>query len=559
MKKVIVGAAIGDCIHVAGIFNFLKLAEEAGFKPLFLGPAVAMDDLVAQITAEKPELVALSYRLSGQSCARALEELKGKIEAEPKLQGVKYVFGGTTTTARVAKEAGIFEKVFDGNESREEIIAFLQAKLHKRGSITVTYPDSLLERMAFKKPLPLIRHHFGQPSLQKTVSGAKELAKAGVLDVISLGPDQTAQEFFFKQAEAKKKSVGAGGVPLRKKEDLVRIYEASRCGNYPLLRCYSGTDDVLKWAEMLRETIKNAWCAVPLFWYNVLDRRSRRGLTQSIKDAQKLMRWHAQRNIPVEVNEAHQWSLRQAPDSVAVATAFLAAYNAKQMGVKHYVAQYMLNTPGPISAPIDLAKMLAKIELIEDLHDQDFRSYRQVRPGLLSYPVDLAAAKGQLAFSTVLGMMLKPDIVHVVAYCEAQYAATPSEIIKSCKIANRIIQDYMDGFPDDLLNDERIQHRKDELKKEARTLLKVIEGLREGQKEPLTSPEVLTKAVMTGLLDAPDLKGNPVAKGEITTDIVDGACVTIDPKTGRVLPEKERIKRVLAALYRRKHYAQRES
>jgi hypothetical protein len=548
MKKVILGAAIGDCIHVAGIFNFLKLAEEAGFKPLFLGTAVAVNDLVAQITVEKPELVAISYRLSGESCARALEELKSKLEAEPKLRGVKYVFGGTTTTAKVAKKIGIFEKVFDGTEPSEEIVAFLQAKLHKRGSVTTAYPINLLERMAFKKPLPLIRHHFGQPSLEKTIKGARELAEAEILDVISLGPDQTAQEYFFKPAEMKKKSAGAGGVPLRKKEDLVRIYEASRCGNYPLLRCYSGTDDVLKWAEMLQETIKNAWCAVPLFWYNVLDRRSRRGLNQSIEDAQKLMRWHAQRNIPVEVNEAHQWSLRQAPDSVAVATAFLAAYNAKQMGVKHYIAQYMLNTPGPISAPMDLAKMLAKIELIEGLHDQNFRSYRQVRPGLLSYPVDSDAAKGQLAFSTVLGMMLKPDVVHIVAYCEAQYAATHSEIIESCKIANRIIQDYMEGFPDDMLNDRRIQHRKDELKKEARTLLKVIEGLGEGQKEPLTSPEVLTKAVATGLLDAPDLKGNPVAKGAITTDIVDGACVTIDLKTGRVLPEKERIMRVLATL-----------
>ena len=55
---------------------------------------------------------------------------------------------------------------------------------------------------------------------------------------------------------------------MRNPEDLRAIYEATRRGNYPLLRCYSGTRDLLKWAEMLVETINNAWCAVPLTWYS---------------------------------------------------------------------------------------------------------------------------------------------------------------------------------------------------------------------------------------------------------------------------------------------------
>ena len=37
------------------------------------------------------------------------------------------------------------------------------------------------------------------------------------------------------------------------------------------MRCYSGTNDVFKMANMLLDSINNAWAAVPLCWYNVLD------------------------------------------------------------------------------------------------------------------------------------------------------------------------------------------------------------------------------------------------------------------------------------------------
>ncbi len=100
---------------------------------------------------------------------------------------------------------------------------------------------------------------------------------------------------------------------VRSPEDFRALYEASRCGNYPLLRCYSGTRDVFKMAELLYETIDNAWAAIPLCWYNVLDGRGPRGVEESITEAQKLMKWHAERGIPVEMNEAHHWSLRGCP------------------------------------------------------------------------------------------------------------------------------------------------------------------------------------------------------------------------------------------------------
>ena len=105
---------------------------------------------------------------------------------------------------------------------------------------------------------------------------------------------------------------------------------------------------------------KNAWAAIPLCWYSVIDGRSGRLISDAIKEHQEVMNWYALKNIPVEVNESHQWSLRDAHDSLAVAMAFLAAYNAKT-GVRHYVSQYMFNNPPGTSAEMDIAKCLPKM------------------------------------------------------------------------------------------------------------------------------------------------------------------------------------------------------
>ena len=44
MQKTVVAAALGECVHVAGVLNFLRLAEIAGWRTVFLGPAVSIDD-----------------------------------------------------------------------------------------------------------------------------------------------------------------------------------------------------------------------------------------------------------------------------------------------------------------------------------------------------------------------------------------------------------------------------------------------------------------------------------------------------------------------------------
>ncbi len=542
MKRIL-GVEIGNCIHVAGVLNFLELGKQLGCDIKFLGSAVSVGQLIQGIKREKPDIVAIGYRLSAQSCKKLLLELKKSLSRENLLDR-DYLFGGTTSTCRVAEKIGIFKRVFDGTELRDEVISFLRGMSCKEKK-KIRFPDSLVERIKFRQPYPLIRHHIGLSTVGATVKAIKEIAQTGVLDIVSIAPDQTAQESFFRPGEQKSKTKGAGGVPVRSEKDFAKIYEATRCGNYPLCRCYSGTNDVLKWAKMLVKAIKNAWCAVPLFWYNRMDKRGPRTLIQSIQEAQQLMQWHGERDIPVEVNDSHQWSLRYAPDSIAVATAFLAAFNAKKMGVKYYVSQYMLNTPPQISPTMDLAKMLAKIEMIESLHSNIFTSYRQIRPGLLSFPVDLEVAKAQLVFSVTLGLMLNPQIIHVVAYSESQYEAKAKEIIESVMMVNHIIEEYYRGFPSALLADRYVRSQKEKLKYEAWVILEAVKKIGGGKDDSLTRPEVLTKAVEMGILDAPQLQGSEVAKGNIATAIIDGACVTIDPRTKKPLSEKQRIKRIL--------------
>ncbi len=534
----IMGGSLGKDIHVAGILNFFDVAKDLGCKTYYMGPANSVEDFVKDIKRIDPDIVAVSYRLSPETARELLVRFKDAVE-EAGVTDRKYIFGGTPSTAETAEKIGIFDKAFRGGESRDDIIKYLTGKELKA---TREFPDNLVDRIRWKRPI--LRHHFGLPSLEETIEGVKEIAEAGVLDVISIGPDQDAQEHFFHPELQRSERKGDGGVPIRTPEDLRRIYEASRRGNHPLVRCYSGTNDLIKMAEMYVETINNAWCAVPLMWYNVLDKRRKRPLEDSISENQELMKWHADKGIPVEVNESHHWSLRRAPDTIAVAMAYIAAYNAKRMGVNNYVSQYMFNTPKATSPKMDLAKMLGKVELIESLHDDNFKSYRQVRSGLLSFPPDLDKAKGQLASSVYLAMNLDPDIVHVVGFCEGRYAARPRDIIESSKMVQQIIKNHGMGAPD-MNFDPDVQERKHQLKGEALLLIDAIKSLGPSE-DPLTDPGVINKAVEKGLLDAPDLKGNKYARGEICTETINGACCTVDPETGDVLDEKKRIENILS-------------
>src|SRR4030067_1032123 len=123
MKKIL-GACIGSCIHVAGVLNFLNLSDKHGYSTIFLGSACKIDYLKQKIDEYDPDIVAVSYRLSPESALLTFEELKKKIFARSQIP-----------------------------------------------------PQNILERIKYNKPFPVIRHHFGRPTLDETVKGIKEISQ----------------------------------------------------------------------------------------------------------------------------------------------------------------------------------------------------------------------------------------------------------------------------------------------------------------------------------------------------------------------------------------------
>ena len=544
MAKTAIAGALGECVHIAGVCNFLRLAETAGWKTVFLGPAIPIEDFLEAAARERATLgpdgellIGVSYRLTPETGERLLGRFAEEASALHE-SGVRFAFGGTPPMAERARRIGFFEKIFDGSESPEQVLAYLKGQ-SAEAVAEEDFPQTTIERITWRAPYPILRHHFGLPTMEATIDGIRKIAEAQALDLISLGTDQDAQENFFHPERQDPRRTGAGGVPVRTPEDFRRLYEASRRGNFPMLRAYSGTDDFIRYAEVLTETIHNAWCAIPLFWFNQMDGRGPWNLEGSIREHQQVMAWYGERDIPVELNEPHHWGMRDAPDVIYVVTAFLSAYNAKEHGVRDYIAQMMFNSPPGTSDAMDLAKMLALLQLIKPLQSQDFRIWRQTRIGLLSHPLDADAARGHLAASTYLQMALTPHVYHIVGHTEAHHAATAEDVIEASRIARRAIANAL-GAPD-MTADPEVQRRKEELVAEAGVTLEAIRNAAGPDiGDPWADSATLAKSVRLGILDAPQLGNNRFARGEIRTRTVRGACLAVD-ETGNPIDERTRI------------------
>jgi len=537
-QKTVVACALGECVHVAGVMHFLRLAEQAGWHTVFLGPAVPIEKAIKRAEAENADLLAVSYRLTPETGERLLAQFAENADYLRE-KGTQFAFGGTPPVAERAEKIGFFDKVFNGSETYEDTLAFLRGE---SGKIMTEshYPQTTLSRIRWKAPYPILRHHFGLPTMQATIDGIKHIAEAKVLDVISLGIDQDAQANFFHPERQELRKTGAGGVPVRSAQDYRDLYAASRRGNYPLMRTYSGTDDFLELAQMYIKTINIAWPAIPLFWFNQMDGRGPWDLTGSIREHQKVMQFYGTRGIPLEVNESHHWGMRDAPDVLFVVSSYLSAYNARAYGVHDYIAQMMFNSPPGTSDAMDLAKMDAVLSMCNELEGEKFRIWRQTRTGLLSYPLEENAARAHLAASIYNQMALNPHIVHIVGHSEAHHAATSSDIIDASLMARRAIENALSGQAN-MLHDPIIEKRKIHLIKEARITLQAIkENAKAGCSDPLTDAECLAAAVKNGIMDAPHLKNNPFAAGTINTRIINGACEAVDD-SGNIISEAQRL------------------
>lgn len=552
----IIGGAIGNCVHVTGVYEYLRIAERFGYTTQFLGAAVDTSTFVQAIEKNKADIVCVSYRLTPNNLNGILENFFIELSEKNLIQGKTFYFGGTPACIAVAKKFNRFSYFFQGEEKHSEICKTLFVKDQLRPPSHKEYerlplhaenlsPTDMKWVMGVGWYVPMIRHHFGLPSLEDTIEGVKKIAESETVDLISVGTDQNAQEFFFEPEKMNTALDGTGGVPVRTAEDLRRLWNAAQCGNFPRMRTYSGTQNLMKWASLSMSTINNAWGTIPLFWYSELDGRSKRPLDVAIEENREVIRWYAEQGIPVEVNDSHQWSLRDTSDVIAVAAFYLAAYNAKKLGVRTYIAQFMFNTPRLTSPKMDLAKMLAKLEMITRLEDESFVCIREVRAGLTHFSIDQDVAKGQLAASTLLAMALKPQIIHVVSFSEADHAATADDVIESCKIVRGVLRNTRQDFPDVTL-DKDVNDRKNHLIKEAEYLLgKIAEVFAGESSDPLSDPRILAKIVTGGFFDAPQLKNNKVAQGALRTMPVKGGIDAVNSQ-GWPISEEERIRNIIS-------------
>lgn len=510
-KKRVLAGSIGDCAHSLGVETFAEWMEGKGLGhvAIKLGPAVPIADVINKIRESMPAVVAVSSRLGDLHVDKLISgfvELAWKHGINPQASGIRYCFGGLRTAANLVRAMtgkpvledkfspkdernydlekiaedyshreifkGFFELVVDDYITMEELEMFALGKKQLNYE-EVVWADNLLDRIKQVRDLenrPVIRAHIGiqSESIDPTVRDVEKISEAGCLEIVSLAPDQPSQAFLAKfirgEEDPEKYLKGQGGVPIRSMDDLRRLKDATRRGNFPTTRIYSGTDELKELARIFEEAFNMPFPAVPIFFYNEMDGRGPISIYDSFTEHFDVIRWWAERGKPLEVNDPHQWQLRNCSDDMYVADHILSAVIALKMGIKDYIVQLMFNLPPEIAPIYDLAKMKAVCDLLEPLAGNfDFNIIRETRGGLSSFPPNLHMAKGHLAITTYWQMFMEPDIVHVVSFPEAHHEARADDIIESCDIVNAVFKNYYAGDQPDVWADHRLIARKSEL------------------------------------------------------------------------------------------------
>lgn len=515
-KRRALAGSLEPCVHNLGTERFVEWLEDLGLKyvAIKLGPAVTVDELINKVRESKPEVIAISYRLGDLHVDEIITEIvqqAHKYGLDHRFSGIRWTFGGTRPAANLVRAMtgkpiepdkfsppedrhfdlervaaryedkeefqGFFELIVDDYVTMEELEQFAQRKPWLKEAEEIHWSDELLERIKQVRELenrPIIRAHIGiaSDSIDPTVEGVKKLSEAEAIEIVSLAPDQTSQALLAKfvrgEEDPKRHPHGQGGAPITSKEDLSRLKEATKRGNYPMSRIYSGTDELGELAKIFEETLHMAFPAVPIFYYNVLDGRGPLSIQDGLEEHFKVMSWWASIGKPLEVNDPHQWQLRRCSDDMYVADHVLSGVVALKMGIKHYIMQLMFDLPPEIEPLYDLAKMKAAYELIEPLTRHfDFHIIKETRGGLSSYPPNLDKAKGHHAMTTYWQMFMEPDIVHIVSHTEAHHEAKAEDIAESADIAKQVFQEYLRGPQPDIWSDQKVIARKEELKKGA--------------------------------------------------------------------------------------------
>jgi uncharacterized protein (TIGR01319 family) len=514
-RRVMVGA-IGKCVHNLGVENFADWMHDRGegFFPVKLGPAVPIEEVINKVREARPEIVGVSMRLGDLHVDKLIGEFveqATRYDLHPRQSGIRFAFSGLRPAANLVRAMtglpleqdrfsrdeernhdlddiraeyaekphfqGFFALVADDYISMEELEEFAAGHVSVEETQVLPWSDYLVERIRQvrqRENRPIIRAHIGiaAETIEPTIAAIEKLAETGAFEVVSLAPDQTAQELLAKfirgEEDPANYLAGQGGAPIRSVEDLRRLKAASRRGNYPMTRVYTGTDELVEMAKLFEEHLNMCFPAVPIFFYNQIDGRGPISIRDSFDEHYAAIRWWAEQGKPLEINDPHQWGLRYASDDMQTTDHVLVAVIALKLGVKNYVMQQMFELPPAISALDDLAKMKGAYELIEPLtRHYDFHVIKQTRSGLPSFPPNLNQAKGHLAFGIYTQLYMEPDILHVVTHSEAHHEASADDIIESCEIVKQVCWDFGKGGVPNLWADPKLAERKLELQRSA--------------------------------------------------------------------------------------------
>ena len=166
-SPVVVAGALGECVHVAGVMNFLRLAEAAGWQTVFLGPAVSVEQVLAAARASRRDLVGVSYRLTPETGERLLAEFAEAADdlrrGRRALRVRRHAAGGRARPRHRLLRAGL-RRLASRPRMCWPICAASRAPPPE-----ADYPQTTVERIAWKAPYPLIRHHFGLPTMEATL------------------------------------------------------------------------------------------------------------------------------------------------------------------------------------------------------------------------------------------------------------------------------------------------------------------------------------------------------------------------------------------------------
>lgn len=613
MAQVCLLATLGEDPHTQGLFRVARIAHKAGLGAHVLPPGTPLEKVLDQVHRLDPDWLGFSYRLSPQVALREFRRCLDRLHAEGLLARTagparRVALAGLPESMRAVEDlhsqlpcpVWTMPQDLDLMRACARVLEFLAVPERKRADVLeelrpeffpprfaeldqlarevagnddyrneppLPVPSEAARRSYVQRiremDMPLLRTHFGipAPTIRPTVEGIALLSDARVIDEISLGSSDLSQRYFGDPASFVGRK-NDGGVPYSTFEHLVEMVQASRRGNFPGMKPYAHVVDLVPFVETCVRAgmLHGSHQAVPLFWFNELDGRGPMSVPESIRVHEETVRELARRGIPVEMNDPNHFSSRWAHDTVIVVDYALITAVMLSQGVKDVILQLQFNKPRETSDHGDLAKMLAGLDLAEELiGDSGARLWRETRTGIDSFDPDIDAARHQLARSTFLQLLTQPHAIHLVSYCEAIHVADVDDVADSSRLVRRCVRVFR-RHADDLMKLRQhplVVERRAQLADEARLTLGHIAALdgagppanKDGLQElihRLADVNVLTESLERGILAAPGIfhPGYAEARNVVTAPVAHGFIECLDPKSGVVLRESDRLARL---------------